>query len=85
MIDASNFERYITALYWAITTMTTVGYGDIKPTSSAERLLVMFCMLIAAANFSNILNNIGIRLSSYNKKAATYRERMRYIKQFMKE
>ena len=69
LIDVSLFERYINSLYWAFTTMTTVGYGDIKPVSSNERMLVMMCMIIGAANFSHILNHIGIRLSSYNKKS----------------
>jgi len=30
--DATNSELYLLAFYYIITTMTTVGYGDIYPT-----------------------------------------------------
>jgi Ion channel len=30
--------RYITALYWAMSTLTTVGYGDVIPGNSSEKV-----------------------------------------------
>ena len=37
-------EPYITSLYWAVTTMSTIGYGDIFPMTGPERVLGMFLM-----------------------------------------
>jgi len=33
-----NFEVYITSIYWVITTLTTVGYGDYKGYTPDEYL-----------------------------------------------
>ncbi|NLT04987.1 MAG: two pore domain potassium channel family protein [Solirubrobacterales bacterium] len=33
-------------IYWAITTMTTVGYGDPQPTTTATKLLAVAVMLV---------------------------------------
>ena len=37
---------WVTSFYWAITTMSTIGYGDISPGTESERLLGCFLMVI---------------------------------------
>lgn len=44
--DASKFPNIGDGLWWAIQTVTTVGYGDLVPTSPAGRLVAALVMVI---------------------------------------
>jgi voltage-gated potassium channel len=43
---ANGFTSIPTAVYWAITTMTTVGFGDITPKTDLGRLIASLMMLL---------------------------------------
>ena len=43
--DHHNFPSIGLGLWWAIQTVTTVGYGDVVPTSVAGRIVATFVML----------------------------------------
>jgi voltage-gated potassium channel len=44
--DASGFTSIPKAIYWAIVTLTTVGYGDIAPQTSIGQLLASLVMIL---------------------------------------
>jgi voltage-gated potassium channel len=44
--EANGFTSIPTAMYWAIVTVTTVGYGDISPKTVAGRILASMLMII---------------------------------------
>ena len=43
------FEDFFDALYWATTTLTTVGYGDIYPSTDLGRVISMFSAILGVA------------------------------------
>jgi voltage-gated potassium channel len=43
---ANGFTSIPTSIYWAISTVTTVGFGDITPRSDPGRLISSFMMLL---------------------------------------
>jgi voltage-gated potassium channel len=45
-VDGSNIKNIGDGLWWAITTVTTVGYGDRFPTTSEGRLLAVGLMIM---------------------------------------
>ena len=48
----TGFTDLATSVYWAIVTMTTVGYGDITPVTPIGRLLSAFVPMMEESSFS---------------------------------
>jgi voltage-gated potassium channel len=44
-VEGSNIKSFNDGLWWAVTTVTTVGYGDRFPTTTEGRLLAVLLMI----------------------------------------
>ena len=49
MLDATLGDQYIIAFYWSISTVTTIGFGDIVPTNAGERMVSVVAMIFGCA------------------------------------
>ncbi|XP_026441862.1 potassium channel AKT1-like [Papaver somniferum] len=50
--------QYVTSIYWSITTLTTVGYGDLHPVTTVEMVFDIFYMLFNLGLTSYLIGNM---------------------------
>lgn len=48
-VEADSFETFFDAVYWATVSLTTVGYGDIYPITTAGRVITMISSMFGIA------------------------------------
>lgn len=55
----SETFKYLVSLYWAITTISTIGYGDITPCNEKEYLFSLIVMILGSMFFGYSLTYMG--------------------------
>lgn len=69
LLDPHDFPTIGLALWWAVMTVTTVGYGDIVPTTTAGRIVASGLMVVGFASLSLLTGFVASLL--VHRRAAT--------------
>merc|ERR1711933_497311 len=60
----SPFQDVPTAVYWSMTTITTVGYGDTYPVTLQGRLVASVCMVCGILSVALPTTVLGVEFSN---------------------
>jgi len=77
-------DRYVRSFYWTMTTLTTIGYGDITPQGSAQTLYVILIEMFGAAMYGLVIGNIAGLIANIDVAKSQYREKLDQINAFLK-
>jgi hyperpolarization activated cyclic nucleotide-gated potassium channel 1 len=83
--DSDTGSLYLTSLYWAFTTLSTVGYGDICPSTRLERVLSFFWMSFGLYFFSFNISSLTALVSSIDLKENALANKLAMIEEFSSE
>lgn len=64
VVDRDDFPTLGVALWWAVTTVTTVGYGDVVPKEPAGRAVASGLMIVGYSSLSLLTGIIASLLVS---------------------
>lgn len=81
----ADLPPYQSALYWTITTLTTVGYGDITPIGQGQTAFTMVTMALGAAMYGYIIGNVASLLANIDVVRARHLGRLETINNFMRD
>jgi len=78
-------DQYIRAMYWAITTISTIGYGDYTPDHDSNRQIIYtgIIQLFGVAMFSYVIANVSSLVANLDVAKSAYRRRLEEINAFL--
>ncbi|KAH8077579.1 voltage-gated potassium channel [Aureococcus anophagefferens] len=82
--QVTNMEKYSAAVYWAMYTLTSVGYGDISATNTTEMQVCTICLLIGSFMWAYIIGSACSILTSISLEKAEHQQTMDHLNNFLK-
>lgn len=81
--EQSIWVRYICSLYWSITTLTTVGYGDLHAVNSIEMTFDIFYMLFNLGLTAYLIGNMTNLVVEGTSRTMQFRNSIRAASNFV--
>eukprot|EP00903_Cladosiphon_okamuranus_P018054 g16615.t1 len=82
-----SFSLYLTSIYFAFTTMTTTGYGDILPNglSKLELVVAIASEVLGATIFAWVIGNLVNLVLNLNPAERNRKSMMNYLTEYIRE
>ncbi|CBI30869.3 unnamed protein product, partial [Vitis vinifera] len=80
--EENLWDRYVTSIYWSITTLTTTGYGDLHAENPREMLFDIFYMLFNLGLTSYLIGNMTNLVVHWTSRTRDFRDTVRSASEF---
>ncbi|XP_050397307.2 potassium voltage-gated channel subfamily H member 6 isoform X2 [Patella vulgata] len=76
-------SKYITALYFTFTSLTSIGFGNVAPNTNAEKIFSIFAMMLGSLLSAAIFGNVSSIMLRLYQGSDEYHENVQSIKEFI--
>ncbi|KAL4492316.1 hypothetical protein ABPG73_003264 [Tetrahymena malaccensis] len=83
--NQGDVDIYVASIFWSIITMITIGYGDIVPQSTNERVYVICVAFVSCGVFAYSINTIGETVREKKRNEEEYNKKIVQLQLFMKQ
>lgn len=80
----ATWTTYVYALYWCVTTLTTVGYGDVTPANNQQTLFAIVVMILGVGVYAYVIGNIATILTNIDPARARYLQHIERLGAFVR-
>ncbi|XP_072936042.1 potassium voltage-gated channel unc-103-like isoform X3 [Epargyreus clarus] len=77
-------SRYITALYFTCTSLTSVGFGNVAPNTDVEKGFTIFVMLVGSLMYASIFGNVSAIIQRLYSGTARYHTQILRVREFIR-
>ena len=78
------WTEYLTAFYWATTTLTTVGYGDINAQNNEEMVISCIAELVGGILFGILVGTLASLITEGRMADQFFKQRMESLREFLR-
>lgn len=82
-LQVSTMTRYVDALYYSVTTLTTVGYGDRVPSTDLEKVMSILCELAGSVIFGVIAGSLSTLAMAESMTRAEIKQQLSQLEELM--
>ncbi|XP_068041879.1 potassium voltage-gated channel subfamily H member 1 isoform X2 [Anomalospiza imberbis] len=80
----SKDSVYISSLYFTMTSLTSVGFGNIAPTTDGEKIFAVAMMMIGSLLYATIFGNVTTIFQQMYANTNRYHEMLNSVRDFLK-
>ncbi|KAH7731768.1 Ion transport domain containing protein [Aphelenchoides avenae] len=77
-------SRYVTSLYFTLSTITSIGFGNVSATTDSEKVFTIIMMILGSLMYASVFGNVSAIIQRLYSGTARYHTEMSRLREFIR-